>query len=233
MIFSGLTEKLPNVCDAALVKIKCAYKAYKDYDNIAQFYYGISGEDKVYAVIGKVSGYVSLWTDGSEIEELKKFLSFLGFTGIFTSLKTAHFLNLRIDEQCLVFKAEPPFEKTPIGKHCQPRELMETLRQGFSIPNTDEFIADVSFRTLHGCADYVVENGAGALLFFDDNDALINGIAVPENNRNKGIGSKILKSLLSCAGERSVYACCVENNKHFYIKNGFSLIEEAAYCEEK
>lgn len=232
MIFSGLTENLPNVCDAALVKIKCAYKAYKDYDNIAQFYYGISGEDKVYAVIGKVSGYVSLWTDGSETEELKNFLKLLGFTGIFTSLKTAQLLNLRIEEKCLVFKAEPPFEKTSIGERCEPRELMETLQQGLSIPNGDEFIADVSFRTLHGCADYVVENSGGGLLFFDDNDAIINGIAVPENKRNNGHGSRILKALLSRGGERSVYACCVEENKYFYIKNGFSLIGEAAYCEE-
>ncbi len=233
MILSGMPEKLPNVCDAALVKVKCAYKAYKDYDNIAQFYHGISAQNEVYAVIGKISGYISLWTDGSEIEELKKFLDFLGFTGIFTSLKTAQLLNLKIDETCLVFKAEPPFEKTSNSESCQPRELMEILRQGLSIPNGDEFIADVSFRVLHGCADYVVKDGGGALLFFDENDALVNGIAVPKNERNKGHGSRILKALLSRAEERSVYACCVEKNKHFYIKNGFSLIGEAAYCEEK
>lgn len=233
MILSGLPQKLPNICDAALVKIKCAYKAYKDYDSIAQFYYGVSGQNTVYAVIGKVSGYVSLWTDGSQTEELKKFLNFLGFTGIFTSLNTSQLLNLRIDEQCLVFKTQPPYEKASTDERNQPRHLMEILRQGLSIPNSDEFIADVSFRVLHGCADYVTEDGGGALLFFDEEDAIINGIAVPKNGRNKGHGSRILKLLLSRAGERNVYACCVEKNKHFYIKNGFSLIGEAAYCEEK
>lgn len=232
MILSGLPHKLPCICDAALVKIKCAYKAYKDYESIAQFYHGIF-QNKVYAVIGKVSGYISLWTDGSETEELKNFLTFLGFNGIFTSLATAKLLNLKINQQCLVFKAEPPFGKVSNNENCQPRELMEILRQGLTIPDGDEFVADVSFRVLHGCADYVTENGGGALLFFDETDALVNGIAVPKDGRSKGHGSRIMKLLLSRGENRSVYACCVEKNKPFYIKNGFSLIGEAAYCEEK
>lgn len=232
MILYGLPEKLPNACDAALIKIKCTYKAYNACDSIAQFYHGVTEQNTVYAVIGKLSGYISLWTDRSQTEELKNFLNFLGYTGIFTSLDTAIFLNLRIDERCLVFKATPPFEKVCGHEMCSPRELMEILRQGLTIPNGDEFVADVSLRTLHSCADYVTENGGGALLFFDDTDAFVNGIAVPEHLRGNGQGSKILKMLLSRAQDRNVYACCVEKNKNFYIKNGFSLIGQAAYCEE-
>lgn len=233
MILSGLPEKLPELCDAALVKIKCAYAAYKEYNSIAQFYHGISEQGTVYSVIGKISGYVSLWSDGSHREELKSFLDFSGFTGIFTSLKTAQEFGFKIDEQCLVFKAEPPFEQCSNSENSQPRELMEILRQGLTIPNGDEFVADITFRTLHGCADYVTENGGGALLFFSENDAIVNGIAVPKDGRSKGHGSRIMKLLLSRAKGRCVYACCTESNKPFYIKNGFSLIGEAAYCEEK
>lgn len=233
MILSGLPEKLPSCCDAALVKIKCAHTAYKEHPNIAQFYYGISGQDNVYAVIGKLSGYISLWTDGSQIEELQNFLKFLGFSGIFTSKKTASALNLKINEECLVFKIQPPFEAAECHENCLPRDLLNILRQGLEIPDGDQFVADVTFRVNHGCADYAVENCSGALMFFDESDALINGIAVPRNMRGKGQGSRIIKQILSRAGQRNVYACCIEKNKNFYIKNGFSLIGEAAYCEEQ
>lgn len=231
MILSGLPKELPKADDAALVKIKCAYAAYKDYDSVAQFFHGVTG-NSVYAVIGKVSDYISLWTDSSEPEELKSFLSFLGYSGIFTSLDTARILKLKIDERCFVFKARPPFEKAEAAEQKEPRALLEILRQGLTVPNGDEFVADVTFRCLHGCADYVTENGGGALLFYTPEEAIINGIAVQKEARGKGMGSRIMKLILSRAQNRSVYACCTENNKHFYIKNGFSLIGEAAYCEE-
>ncbi len=232
MILSGLPEKQLNISDAALIKIKCAYAAYRDYNNVAQFYHG-EADGSVFAVIGKICGYVSLWTDGRNKEELKSFLKFIGYNGIFTSLKTAQSLNLKINEECLVFKALPPFEKAETSQSASVRELLAVLRQGLTIPDADEFVADVTFRVLHGCADYVTEDGGGAVLFYDQSGALINGIAVPQNNRGKGQGSRIMKLLLSRAENREVYACCVEENKHFYIKNGFSLIGEAAYCEEE
>ena len=91
----------------------------------------------------------------------------------------------------------------------------------------------MTFRVLHGCAHFVTENNSGGLLFTGDNNAIINGIAVARDNRGKGQGSRIVKLLLSRAQNKNVYACCTEKNKGFYLKNGFSLIGKAAYCEGK
>ena len=200
---------------------------------MAQFYSGINEYGKTYALIAKVGGYVSLYENGENTEELKDFLKIIGCEGIFTSLDTAKRLNLKINEKCLSLKISPPYEDAEQSEEGTPRKLMEALKEGLCIEDTLGFIADVSFRTMHSCADYVLKDGGGALLFYTQKEGLLNGIAAPKGQRGKGIGSRLVKMLLSKAGEREVYACCSEENKRFYIKNGFSLIGEAAYCEEE
>ena len=233
MIISGFKDEFEAADDVALVKIRCSYEAYKDYDKVAQFYCGIDDKGIPYALIAKVGGYISLYSTGKNNEEIKDFLSFIGFSGIFTSLKTAEALNLRINEKCLSFKITPPFEKTEKGEEGSARRLMECLSEGLNIEDGDGFVADVTFRTIHSCADYVLKDGGGALLFYTDSQGLLNGISTPKGFRGHGLGSTLLKMLLSKAGERTVYACCNPENKDFYIKNGFALIGEAAYCEEE
>ncbi len=233
MIIKEYNDDFGKTDDVALVKIRCSYKAYKDYDRVAQFYSGIKCDGKPYAVIAKVGGYISLYENGGDVDELKDFLKFVGFSGIFTSVKTVEKLNLKINEKCLCFKISPPYESSEKGEDGTPRKLMECLSEGLSIEDSDGFVADVTFRTLHSCADYVLKDGGGALLFYTENQGLINGIATPKNKRGKGLGSQLVKMILNKAGQRTVYACAEEKNKDFYIKNGFTLIGEAAYCEEE
>ena len=228
MIVREYKDEFNETDDVALVKIRCSYKAYKDYDKVAQFYCGIDNDGKYYALMAKVGGYISLYTKGENTDELKEFLKFLGFSGIFTSLKTAEKLNLKINEKCLCFKIHPPFETDEKCEEGTPRKLMECLNEGLSIEDADGFVADVTFRTLHSCADYVLKDGGGALLFYTEKEGLINGISTPRNKRGKGLGSRLIKMLLNKAGQRQVYACANEKNKDFYIKNGFTLIGEAA-----
>lgn len=234
MIISEYKDEFKKVDDVALVKIRCAYKAYKNYKKVAQFYSGLDANGKVYAIIAKVGGYITLYETGQNTQELKDFLEFIKCSGIFTSYETAKRLNLKIDEKCLSFKISPPYQKSlESSENGTQRKLMECLNSGLCIEDTDGFIADVTFRTLHSCADYVIKDGGGALVFYSQNEGLLNGIATPKNVRRNGLGSCLLKMLLSKVGEKEVYACCSEHNKEFYIKNGFTLIGESAYCEEK
>ncbi|MEE0946776.1 MAG: GNAT family N-acetyltransferase [Acutalibacteraceae bacterium] len=233
MITSGLPSNLPNVCDIAFVKTMCAYKAYKDYPNVAKFWHQTDEKGNITAVISCINFYATLWFDGGDENEIISFFSFLNPTGIFTSKETALKLNLAINEECFVFKKEPPFETASYTEKAQPRQLLNLLKQGLTIPDGDGFVADVTFRKYHGCAYYVTQKNGGALLFTNDNTAIINGIAVKKNTRSKGVGSALIKLLLSKAENRTVFACCIEKNKNFYIKNGFTLIGEAAYCEEE
>ncbi len=233
MIISGLPSFLEQINDIAFVKTMCAYTAYKDYPNIAQFWHRTDSDGNITAVISCINSYANLWCNNEETEELKAFFSFLSPTGIFTSLKTAEKLNFGINEECFVFVKQPPFESINYNETSEPRQLLEALRQGLAIPDGDGFVADVTFRKYHGCAEYVTQNGGGALLFTSDKTAILNGIAVNRNSRSKGLGSQLLKLLLSKAENRTVYACCVEKNKEFYLKNGFNYIDKAAYCEEK
>ncbi len=234
MILSGLPNKLPTTHNIATIKILCAYKAYQSYPAIADFYHGITETGKIYALIGNVSGYISLWWDKSCIEEIKSFLSFSYYHGIFTDIESAHLLGLKINEECCVFKAEPPFSKLPHSNESHTaRQLMNVLKSGLEIENEDDFIADVSFRTMHDCADYIVTQSGGALFYYCDTAALLNGIAVAEQSRGKGHGTQLINAVKSAVGNRSLYACCNKRNNEFYIKNGFTPIGYAAYCEEE
>ena len=85
MITEGFPKSLPVIEDAAFVKACCSYAAYKDYNSIAQFYHGVI-DNRLYAIIAKVSDYVSLWYDGGCDEELLSFLRLTGYSGIFVDL---------------------------------------------------------------------------------------------------------------------------------------------------
>lgn len=233
MILDGLPSKIPEIISPAVTKILCAYKAYKNHPSVAQFWYQTDKSDNIISLIGCINGYVNLWSNNENTDELSSFLSFISPTGIFTDSDTAKTLNLTVNERCLCFIKKPPFESFTEKTQGEPRDLLEVLRKGLSIPDGDGFVADVSFRKYHGCAEYVIKDGGGALLFMSDNSAILNGIAVPDSSRGKGLGSTLLSLLLSFAENRTVYACCTENNKNFYLKNGFTLIGNAAYCEEK
>ena len=235
MINSLLPKALPKILDPAFTKTMCAYKAYKDYSNIAQFWHQKSKDGDITAIISSINGYVNLWCDeNADKNELRSFLEFLSPAGVFTGLDTAKALKLKINEECLVFVKEPPFEALEDDNiQAQPRELLECIRKGLEIPDGDGFVADVTFRKYHNCAEYTVKDGGGALLFLNNSTAIINGISTPKESRGKGLGSILLKQILSKAGNRTVFACCIKKNKEFYLKNGFSYVGNAAYCEEK
>ncbi len=232
MIVSGLPSALTPISDPAFVKTMCAYSAYKDYPNIAQFWHRTDSLGNITAIISCINSYANLWCNNEDKQELVSFFNFLSPTGIFTNLETAQTLKFKINEECLTFVKHPPFQKAENCENKTPRQLLSILRQGLQIPDGDGFVADVTFRKYHSCAEYVTQDSGGALLFMNDDTAIINGIAVNKNTQRKGLGSQLLKLLLSKAENRSVYACCIEKNKEFYIKNGFSYIGKAAYCEE-
>jgi len=233
VINSGLPLNLPEIKDIALVKILCAYKAYKEHDNIAQFWHQTDENGNITAVMGCINGYLNLWSNNTYPDEVFSFLKFISPNGIFTSKETAEVLKLKINEPCHCFFKLPPFERISNTEYKEPRQLLKILRKGLEIPDGDGFVSDVSFRKYHGCADYVTYDGGGALLYTADSVAIINGIAVPKDKRGKGVGSKLISLLLSCAENRTVYTCCTNKNKNFYLKNGFTYFGDAAYCEEK
>ena len=207
MIASPLPSSLPEILDPAFTKTMCAYMAYKDYGNIAQFWHQKAKDGDITAIISSINGYVNLWcNENADRNELKSFLKFLSPTGIFTGLDTAKALKLKINEKCLVFIKEPPFEILMDNTYAQPRELLECIRKGLEIPDGDGFVADVTFRKYHNCAEYTIKDGGGALLFLNDSTAIINGIATPKESRGKGLGTILLKQLLSKAGNRTVFA---------------------------
>ncbi len=233
MIKNGLPNDIPEITSPAVSKILCGYKAYKDHPAIAQFWYQTNDTENIISIIGCINGYVSLWSNNENTDELSSFLSFISPTGIFTHTDTAEKLKLNINESCLCFIKKPPFDSICKKSEGEPRDLLKALRNGLEIPDGDGFVADVSFRKYHGCAEYVIKDGGGALLYMNDTSAILNGIAVPKSHKRKGLGSTLLSLVLSFAKDRTVYACCTENNKNFYLKNGFTLIGDAAYCEEK
>lgn len=232
MILSSLPNIDYEIRNPVAVKILCTFKAYKEHSNIAQFWHQTDNDGNLISLICLLNGYLNLWSKNEDTKELLSFIKFLSPIGIFTGFDTAKSLKLKINEKCLCFEKNPPFKEYNYVESGTPRQLLEMLRSGLSIPDADSFIADVTFRKYRGCAEYVIKDG-GALLFFNDTSGIINGIAVPEEKRKEGAGSTLLNLLISKMGNRRIYACCIKKNEKFYLKNGFTYIGDAAYCEEK
>ena len=72
--------------------------------------------------------------------------------------------------------------------------------------------------------------GVARLHFNSKEEAQIRYMAVDENYRNRGIGSKMLENLEKIAkekGARYIILNARENAVEFYLKNGYELIEKS------
>ena len=99
----------------------------------------------------------------------------------------------------------------------------------FILPSYEYFAVDFCRRTNRGalmCA--ASENRTAAIAFICGNAALLCGVASCE----KGMGGRVLQSLLSNLGGKMVFVAARGETAPFYIKNGFTPVG-AGICYEK
>lgn len=187
-------------------------------------------EDKITSVIAKNGGRLYICSDKPDVNELREFISVISPEEIFTEEGTSRLLRLDVIKSfsVMLLKRDAAAEK------CRRDVPLKTIFEGLSLgsdvdvslPPFEDFAVDFSHRLRHGAAVCVVRDFGAAIAFTYPSGAVINGISVAKDMRHKGQGSLLLKELLKQISG-SVFACCSDKNKEFYIKNGFMEIDTA------
>ena len=185
--------------------------------------------DRVSAVISRWGGRLYISADNADFDELKEFISVVGFSEIFSEKETALSLGFAPTEEFSVLKRL--CRKTAQSDPIPPlKELYDCLKSGedgdISLPSFDDFAADVSHRLRHGGGVAVLEEYGAALGFCSEVGGIINGISVKKEYRGQGFGAKMLDRLCSAIGG-DIYVATSDNTAKFYIKNGFSYFEKS------
>lgn len=228
-----LINNLPSIKTngVAFAKISCLAKAYIKNPNIALFWQQKSENDRVDALISMLDGNMCIFSNQPNILELKEFITVLSPKSIFTDIKTANLLNLKIKNTChsLCFKTDKNCEIVFKNNFSEIKAVYTRLIHDNSFDFTD-FYADISHRIRHNCGGYILTDTAACIAFFDSKYAVINGIEVDEKYRNTGHGTWILKEMLKKLPDRQIFVCSEEKNIPFYIKNNFTPLGKFAYC---
>ncbi len=229
-----MVTELPNTpwFDTPLAKIHCSYSAYGNYGNLALFWQQTNNYGDVTAVLSLTDFDMCISESTADLCELAEFVSVIAPKSIFTTLKTAVGLNLNILTNCtaLEYKGKcsaPPCENTYEGVEA----LYNKLRFGFTLPEYEVFMADISHRIRHNACSYVTTKYGAAAILTAKNCAVLTGIAVEQSMRKNGIGSALLSRALSGIREKRILAVAEKDVLNFYIKNGFEVLEECALAE--
>ncbi len=230
-----LTDSMPEgFSGAAYVKILCNFAAYGQYPKLALFWTQTDDDGTVTALLCMLDNNLQIsCKTNCNYEELSEFIKALSPKSVFTEKENIKPLNLKINEECMVFLLEDFSDRTPImeNTYCGLEYLHGILSKHLNIAEKDAFIADMSHRIRHNCATYVTGNFSAAALLYSGDYGILNGIAVNPESRKSGLGSATLNRILSGFRGKHFYVCCTENNAPFYMKNGLKAAGFAAYCE--
>ena len=230
-----LIKEIPQIDkpNAAYAKILCHHAAYGEYEKIALFWQQVDDNGNLTALISSVDNVFTLYFKGGDTEELLSFLHAVSPNGIFTDRQTASILGLEILVPCTSLVKTPPhdnqnkIENTYRGIDF----LCDILAERLDMGEKSSVHADIAHRVRHNCAAYVTSDYSAGAIIYSGNLSVINGIAVKSGMASKGLGSATLNRLLECVRNRTVFACAKDYNVPFYLKNGFTISEEAAYCK--
>ena len=187
----------------------------------------VSGRET--AVISRLGGRLNITADDADFEEIKEFISVLGFSEILTEEKTASALGFSAADKFAVLKKVSRGEK----ENPQPPSLSAlygALKEGedgdITLPPFEIFAPDISHRLRHGGAVAIVNEFGGALAFTCSFGCVINGIAVKKEQRGRGLGKKLLEDICGYT-EGDAFVCTSGKNADFYTKNGFERYDTA------
>ncbi len=225
-----LTDKLClRPTSAALMQIYCLKSAF-DGSVLKADLWVQEKADRITAVIGRCSGRLYIHAEDFDSQELKEFINTVGYSEIFCSKAIAISLGLNIQNTFLELCKKDCVKLICENAVISTRELYDKLLLGedgdISLPDFNYFAPDVSHRLRHFGAVAIANEHGAALAFCCDYGGIINGIAVDKRLRGCGKGSTLLTKAVSAIGG-DVFVCCSDNNKGFYINNGFIQNDEA------
>ena len=214
----------------SLAKILALYKAFGG-TSLSPDFWVQESEGNLTAALCLYGSEMTVYCHNANLEELRDFIRVVSPKSVFTEKE-----NVLFEASVLkaVFLKELPINTSFAENKAPLKDLYHKLCLGCDgdvcLPSFEVFAPDVSHRLRHNSASAITSDFGAALCFTFDGGGVISGISVDKNLRQKGLGSKMLNEISSLVGGK-IFACTQKENQEFYIKNGFTLIGEAAIIE--
>ena len=219
-----------------LIKCKSNSLCYEKYDFCNTFSQEINS--KTLAFINILSGNATVFCeDNADFDEIKQFLKIQSVKSIFCNKTTCEKLELKPLNKGFImkFNGERNFENIlKFTVNPSFKSDYSILKQHFSMPDYNEFVADLSFRLNHNFA-HIIEDDGGVIftLWEADDTAVVSALAVDITKQNKGIGTRLLQSIIGQLINKEIYIYPnSEKVKRFYEKNGFITTDKYYFGEE-
>lgn len=206
-------------------KLSAVARAYGFGLDFARFWVGGG------AAYGLLDGEMSVAGAPGDVEETREFLRMLGPGSVFCEGRLADGLGLKVSaEGAVMAKAVPPGKAAsfPIPGL---REVCGLLSRAGMAVDFEPFYLDMSHRIRHGAALALGEYMDGALAgcavvsAVVEKSAVLSALAVREDCRRKGIGSRLVDMVQSALPGRTLYIFRESGrNRAFYEKLGFAEV---------
>lgn len=228
MITLWQKEALPFKSTASFMQTACLVSGFGDSALAADLWVQrVNGRES--AVISRQGGRLNITAEDADFDELKEFISVIGYSEIFCEKSLAVSLGFKDFCEFTVLK-KASRKTTEIKSDISLGALYASLKWGedgdIELPSFEAFAPDVSHRLRHGGAAALLTDFGGALAFTSAYGGIINGIAVKKDYRGHGFGGKLLKDLCRLI-DGEIFVCTSEKGADFYIKNGFIKCDTA------
>lgn len=211
--------------------IQCLKTAFANSVLQPDFWQQTDKSGKICGIIARHGTRAYIADNGiANIDEVKEFISLIGFSEIFCTSKLAKKLGETEYADFCVMHRRQSGTALPFTNDIRLLSLYDKLfcekSAKMPTPEFEAFATDVSHRLRHNAAVAVCEPNGAALAFKSEKCAIINGITVKAEYRKNGIGSSMLQKLCTML-QGDIFLCCTHDNITFYQNNGFSLCDTA------
>ena len=213
------------------IRMAAALKSYGTDCNFADFWLVFDGEE-VKGAISKLDGDMTLCADEAS-DEISAFINAVGCHTLTADRELLRALGFNdfSGEGAIMLYEGGGFAQDDIGVCTSPsvmsvcRLLCECEGESIKVGKFDRFYTDLSLRVRRNTAlCYALENKGVAIASAVTSDgSIIGGVAVKHNERKNGVGSALVRKLVSdLPKDTKIYLLRLENeNESFYKKLGF------------
>lgn len=230
------------------IEIEAIMKTYGFNTSFAMFWIQ-ELDDKITAAVSKVDSHVIVAAeDIYDSQELKEFLTVIGFSSLLGERWVLEDLGFKISEKGFIMKYKPAISSyensSSLTFSFEPpyRKIYNLLKEpdvfGESIPSYEDWLCDLSGRVRNNCARVLFREredkciSCGMFTFESDCGAVMGAVATHKDFRSKGNASDIVKELCAAAKSenKDVFLMCREDKIPFYKKLEFEITGEFSLC---
>lgn len=212
-------------------KLSVVARAYGFQRDFARFWVGGG------AAYGLLDGELSVAGEPRDLTEAREFLDMLGPGSIFCEKRLAGGLRLAVSaEGAVMMKAVPLGEAVGFPTPGLKEVCGLLVHAGMAV-DFEPFYLDMSHRIRHGAALALGEyrdgelTGCAVVSAVTEKAAVLSALAVREDCRGKGIGSRLVRDAESALPGRELYVFRESGkNREFYEKLGFA--ETGRWCQQ-